>query len=336
MVSIKHIAQVSGYSVATVSRYLNDGYVSKKAAQAIEQAIKDYDYKPNYVARNLVTKKSNTIGLLIPSLNNPFLTDFVEGVEETSSKYGYNIFLCHSRDDIETEKRYLKLLLERRVDGIIIFPVTAYNPIYSEISNSIPMLSVIRKIEHAKISSIIVDDYNGSYQIVEHLIKKGHRNIAFINGLQNISTGKERWRGAQAAAKHYGIQIKYDWVGFTKYSVQSSYLETLKLLKKGTLPTAVCAASQLLALGALKAIKELKLNIPDDISLIAFDGLDSTYSENFIEPRITANKNQYKEMGEIAIDMILNEMNEKKTKHEHPKDIIINLTIEERDSIKNI
>lgn len=336
MVSIKDIAQVTGYSVATISRYLNNsGYVSQKAACSIEKAINDYHYKPNYIARNLVTQKSNTVGLLIPSINNPFLMDFVEGVEEESSKTGYNIFLCHSRDDAETESRYLKLLLERRVDGIILFPVSAKNPFYNEVSHSIPMLSVIRKIEGAGIASIILDDYNGGYRIAEYIIQKGHRKIAFINGTQNLSTGRERWRGTKAAADDYGLEIDDNLVVFVNFSIQNAYTETMRILK-GSRPTAVCAAGQLLSLGAMKAIKELGLCIPADISLIAFDGIDGTYYENFIEPKITANKNEYKEMGKIAFIMMIDEIEEKKKKHENTKtkDVVISLNIEERDSVK--
>jgi LacI family transcriptional regulator len=338
MVSIKYIALKSGYSVATVSRFINNnGYISEKAAQAIERAIQEYDYKPNYIARNLVTKKTNIIGLIIPSLGNPFLIDYVQGVEKEASKHGYNIFLCHSQDKLETQNKYLKLLLERRVDGILLFPVLTSGKMLHEVSRSVPLLTVVRKIEG--ISSITVDDYNGSYNIVEYLILHGHKRIAFVNGLQDFSTGVDRWRGAQDAAAKYNITINKEHISFTDYNIHFGYECTLKILQAAEKPTAVYAASHLLSLGAMKAINEMGYKIPDDISLVSFDVIDRTYDEYFIQPRITTNINHYNEMGTMAIKEILDQIVEKKNKkieHIKPRNVVIALNLDERESVKSI
>jgi len=298
---------------------------------------KGYINKPHLMTDDMIEKK-NIIGLIIPSLSYTFLSELMEGIEEACNDDS-NIFICHSRGEAYEENRYLKLLKEKNADGIIIFPVNACNRLYNSISQCIPMLSVIRKIEKANISSITVDDYTGSYKIVEYLIKKGHKRIAFINGTQTISTAKERWRGAKDAALDYDITIEDALISFAKYSVQSGYSETLKLFKNTNLPTAVYASSQLLGLGAMKAIKELGCRIPEDISLIAFDGLDETYAEDFVEPRITANRNEYKEMGKMAVHMLLEEISEKKNQkygRQKVRNVVLNLEINERESVRSV
>jgi DNA-binding LacI/PurR family transcriptional regulator len=344
MVSIKTIAEKSGFSTTTISRYLNEnGYVSHTTRIKIQKTIKDLNYKPSLIARSLVTKKSNILGLLIPHISNPFLSNFVEGVERAATGRGYSIFLCHSHEDTEIEKVYLRLLTERRVDGIISIPVGTNRRLYREIAQIIPVVFAIRTFEDINISSITGDDFVGSYNIVKYLIDRGHRRIGFINGMQSVSTGKMRWEGAKAALLYAGIDQDPSLVRESDYTVDGGYESTVAILEGSRQPTAFYAANHLSSIGALMAIKEKGYRIPLDMSLIAFDGFDGTYAERLITPRISANIFPSRSIGEMAVNIVVEDIRSradgKAGTRADPimsKSIKINMAFAERESVKSI
>jgi len=345
MVSIKTIAEKSGFSTTTISRYINNnGYISKKAMEKIEKVINDLNYTPSLIARSLKTKTSNIIGLILPDISSPYLSNFVEGVESESIKKGYNIFLCHSHEDVKRENIFLRLLAERRVDGIISYPVVNANKIlYKEVAENIPIVFTIRKLEELNLSSITVDDFSGSYDIVKYLIQKGHRRIGFINGIQKVSTGKQRWEGAKAALHEFDINQDFSIVKEADYTVEGGYRIAIEILKNKNIPTAIYAANNLSSIGALTAIKEKGLQVPQDISLIGFDGFEGSYAEKVIIPRISANVYPSRSIGEMAVQMVINEIRlRRKIYSEGSKDTLLNQNIkvkvffEERDSVKSL
>lgn len=346
MVSIKTIASKSGFSTATVSRYINNkGYVSEKTKQKIRKTIKDLNYKPSLIARSLVTRKSDIIGLLIPHISSPFLSSFVEGVEGAATERGYSIFLCHSHEDAKMEKVYLKLLTERRVDGVISIPVGTNHRLYEETLKIIPVVFAIRTFEDVTISSITGNDFAASYNAVRYLIDKGHRRIGFINGMQNVSTGRIRWAGAQAALKAAGIEQNPCLVHESDYTVDGGYKSTLQILRNPLPPTAFYAANHLSSIGALTAIKEKGYRVPDDISLVAFDGLDGTYAEKLISPRISANIFPSRTIGETAVNMIADDIKSRaglKPGHRPDllplsrKTVMVDMPFAERESVRSL
>jgi DNA-binding LacI/PurR family transcriptional regulator len=344
MVSIKTIAEKSGFSTTTVSRYLNGkGYVSQTTKTKIQKTIKDLNYKPSLIARSLVTKKSNILGLLIPHISNPFLSNFVEGVERAATGRGYSIFLCHSHEDTGIEKVYLRLLTERRVDGIISIPVGTNRRLYGEIAKVIPVVFAIRTFDDINISSITGDDFIGSYNVVKYLIDRGHRRIGFINGMQSVSTGRLRWEGAMAALQAAGIDQDPSLVRESDYTVDGGYESTIAILESSRRPTAFFAANHLSSIGALMAIKEKGYSIPLDVSLIAFDGFDGTYAERLITPRISANIFPSRSIGEMAVNMVVDDIRSREEAKAGAqaglimsKSIKINMAFAERDSVRSI
>ena len=346
MVSIKTIAKQSGFSTTTISRYINkNGYVSQSTKTKIKKTIKDLNYKPSLIARSLVTKRSNILGLLIPHISNPFLSNFVEGVERAATERGYNIFLCHSHEDTTIEKVYLRLLTERRVDGIISIPVGTNRRLYREIAEIIPVVFAIRTFDDLSISSITGDDFIGSYNVVRYLIDKGHRRIGFINGKQSVSTGKLRWEGAKAALLSAGIDQESSLVRESNYTVDGGYESAITILENARPPSAFYAANHLSSIGALMAIKEKGYSIPQDISLIAFDGFDGTYAERLISPKISANIFPSRSIGEMAVYMVVDEIRSheraKPGTQADPNSIVsksikVNMAFAERESVRSI
>jgi LacI family transcriptional regulator len=343
MASIKDIANLSGFSIATVSRYLNGiGTVGEDAQKAIDEAIKKVGYQPNYIARSLVKQKTNVIGVIVPSLSLSFLASFVEGVEKTAARLGYAIFLCNCDEDVDTEAENLKLLQTRRVDGIIAIPVGAEPDVYSDVAAKIPLVLAVRKIEGADLSSIVVDDFDGAYKVVSYLVGKGHHEVAFINGPVTLSTGRLRWKGACQAMEDGGFEPDSDLVRFCPFTVHDGYEAAKDILRGNHKPTAFFAANQILCIGVMHALSEAGLKIPDDISLVSFDGFEGCYAEYLVKPGITSNFNPVFNIGEMAAELVAEEINIFKKKegskinYFSTRHLCIKMEFKERESVKEI
>ena len=341
MASIKDLAELSGFSVATVSRYINQsGSVSKKAAKAINDAINQLGYKPNYIARSLVTQKTNVLGILVPSLSLSFLSSYVEGLEKTAAELGYTIILCNSHENAKIEERSLHLLRTRRVDGIIATPVGSDASLFKEVADQIPLVLALRKIDGIDVSTIMNDDYAGAYKVVDYLIKKGHRKIAFINGPKHLSTGRLRWDGATQSMQDAGLPINEDWIAFCPYTIGAAYEAAKKILSQKKRPTAFFTANQILCIGLMKALDEFGLSIPEDISIVSFDGFEDCFAEPLVKPGITANCNPVFNLGELAAELLIEEIKIRKQQHKinysTSRHLSIKMDFIERESVKDL
>ena len=343
MSSIKIIAEKSGFSIATVSRYINKkGIVREETGLKIERAIKEVGYTPNYIARSLVMQKTNVIGLLVPSLGLSFLASFVDGVEKAAAAKGYTIFLCNCYEDVSMELKYLKLLQDRRVDGIISIPVGADVKVYRELAARIPLVIAIRTYNKIDISSIVNDDYNGARTVVEYLVNKGHRKIAVINGPMSLSTGRRRWEAVCDVLEENGIEVDMKLVRENPYSVDAAYHSMMEILNSGEEFTAVFTANQMICIGVLKALGEVGKSIPQDVSLASFDGFEESYAESLVHPAITANYNPITKLGEMSAELIAEEIErfvkkeQNKLDYVSTKNICIKMEFREKDSVKDI
>ena len=290
-VTIKDIAERCGVSITTVSRVINNKLegVGSDTREKIMEAIELLDYQPNSIARSMVTKKTNTIALVIPDICNPFFPELARGVEDCCTKEGYNLFLCNTDGDVDKELSYIKYLRERFVDGIIFTTQNAeeYNSIfYDLIKEKFPFVFIERYIEDMEdLLGIYVDNFHGVYKAVEYLFENGHRNIAFITGPFNTTNAVLRFKGFQQAHIELNIDIDYGLVKEGDYKVHSGYEQTRDLLREhpGNF-TAVIASNDLMAIGVCNAIKDAGFRIPDDISVIGFDNISFT---DICQPRIT-------------------------------------------------
>jgi LacI family transcriptional regulator len=307
--TIKDIAKHAGVSIMTVSRYFNyPDKVTEKTRKFIEKAIKKLNYQPNEIARSLITKKTHTIGVVVPDIRNPFFSAIFHEIENYVNPFHYNILLCNTQEDGDEELRYLKILLSRSVDGIIIAPVSARAVSFMNI-NKVPYVLVDRKFDEFETDYIGCDHYNGMLEAVNYLIENGHRNIAIINGPGHLYSFAQRSKAYQDAMTKAGL------ARFMKYSpsveittTDSSYEKAIEILSQPNRPTALIACNNNIGVGALKAIKQLNLIIPDDISFLVFDKI---IHHDIIVPKICCLAQPVEFIGRNAAAFLLNKLTNK-------------------------
>lgn len=275
MSTIKDIAKKAGVSYATVSRALNNHpEVNEATRKKIFEIASEMGYQPNAIAQGLVKKETRTIGLLIPDITNPFFPEVALGIEDAANEEGYSVFLCNTNWSEEQEERYLSVLLQKQVDGIIIAPSSEkQNHIEKIFEMGVKKVVFISRINYSNSTSILIDNVRGAQMAVEHLIAKEHSRIAFIGGIKDAASNQDRLQGYKNALVANGISIDNDYIQSGDFKRESGHFITKKLLKLTPRPTAVFAANDLLALGAIQAIKEEGLTIPGDFAVVGFDDI---------------------------------------------------------------
>ena len=335
IVTIKDIAKKTNFSYATVSRALNNKPgISKKTRAIILAEAEKLGYQPNGLARGLVMKHTNTIGLVIPDISNPFFPEIARGVEDTAQKLGYNVFLCNTNWDVNNEKNYLKALLEKRVDGLIIKPANDKASDFSHINIPIVLLNRISKEE--KYSYIEVDNFKGGYMATKHLIEAGYKKIAFIGGIENSNSTIERLEGYKHAFKEYNRKIQKSHIVYGDYTYNSGYLNMKKLMSTENLPDAAFAVSDFNALAALEYIEELGLSVPEEFGIIGFDNVGFAAFPQIQLSTISQPKYQ---IGKYAAEALINSIKNETTKFMQsiilePELIVRKTTLKEKTLIK--
>lgn len=277
-VTVKDVAKAAGVSIATVSRVINNNYfVSKDLEQKVMNAIKQLNYYPNSVARSLKNKSTLTIGFLVSDISNNFFTIMSRAIEDVIQQHSYSLLVCSNDNKQEKEYAYLKLLLEKKVDGIIINTTGKNDEFISDISKKIPIVLCGRKITDPNFIGDFVDSDNisGSYDLTSHLINLGHRKIGIINGLTSVSSGSERFEGFQKAMKMIGMDIdsdyKYKYDG--SFDIEGGYKGAAKLMESDDHPTAIVVTNNEMSTGALKYFRTHNIRIPEDVSIASFGNI---------------------------------------------------------------
>ena len=334
-VNLKTIAQDLGLSPGTVSRVLNGKAKKFRISDETVELVKKYaqkkGYAPNLVARGLRDSKTYTIGLMIPDIANPFFSLMAKNIEKAASGDNYSILLVDAEENIEKEKLQLKNMANRNVDGIIASPVGTLYEHFLEIAKlNIPLIFVDRYFDEVGIPFVTSDNFQGGFDATTLLIKNGHEKIALITGNTSTEPIKERKHGYIKALEAVNININENFIIGDEFSFECGYKSTKKLLSLNERPTAIFALSNLIGLGAMQALKENNLIIPNDISLIVFD--DQPYA-SILNPPITTVKQNSEKIGELAIKYILSTIKVKDYKQESEK---LATKIIERDSILKI
>lgn len=332
--TLKSIAEQVGTSVSTVSRVLNhksDRYrISKKTEDKILKVAKKLSYSPNQLARGLRLKRTNTLGYIIPDISNPFFSSIAKSVEKSARVQGYSIILCDSEENTEIETESLRLLLDRKVDGLIISPVgQEVKHLMETYKKNIPIVLIDRYFSELKMPYVASDNYNGAYEAVEFLINNGHTRIACIQGLKNTSINNDRIKGYMDAHKAYNIQIDEKLIVGDSFGEENGYIEMKLLLKLKEIPTAVFASSNLISLGALRALSEEGLKVPDDMSMISFD--DQPYSK-LLETPMTTVSQQNAQIGRIATKLLIDQIESQR--QFEPQGILLPTKLIVRNSVK--
>jgi len=313
-VNINDIALETGLSISTVSRVLNgkgEQYrIGKKSQQKIIHAAKALNYIPNQFAANLRTGRSNTIALIVPSLNNPFFADLASNINAEVRKFGYITMISDSDENLEIEELELQQMMSRNIEGLVIAPCGNKSEYIKQLHDQgLPIICIDRYFEALDIPYVSTDNYAGAYNATKHLIESGHSMIACIQGVQQSTPNRLRVKGFIDANESAGIKT-YSIVG-DDFTVQNGYLETRLLLQKNEKPTAIFTLSNTIAMGCMKAIKEMNIGVPEDISLITFD--DHPYLDYLSTP-LSCIAQPVSDISKIAIKFLFLAINNNESK----------------------
>lgn len=279
-VTINEIAKEAGVSLATVSRVLNNsGYVKDETRKKVMKVIDKYNYTPSAIARSLSTNVTNTVGVIVPDITNPFYGEIIKGITEIAEENNLNIILCNSNDSIDNELKSIKTLKEHRIRGLIISPTSVENDLNSEYLQALnnlgtPVILVDGHLKYSNFNGVFVDNIKGSYDAIEALIKEGHEDIAIITGRMNSKPAQDRLLGYEKALIMNNININENLIFNGDYSIESGYEATKQILALENRPTAIFTCSNFMTLGCIRALSESNIRIPNDISLISFDKID--------------------------------------------------------------
>ncbi|MBM7095778.1 substrate-binding domain-containing protein [Bacillus sp. H-16] len=307
-VTMKDVSRLAGVSMSTVSRVLNSPEsVNREKREKVLNVIKELKYHPNALARGLVYKRTNSLGVLIPDVSNAYVAEVIRGMEDTALHYGYNLILCNTDLDQKKMVKYLQVLKEKQVDGIVFTsePVTAeLNELFEQLQLPVVLAST-QSLEY-NLPSVKVDDEKAAYDAASYLIGKGHRKIGMISGPTfDIISGATRYYGFQRAMKEK-LQINAeDMVEFGSYRFEDGYNGMKKLLKRKPDVTAVFAASDEMAVGAITYLHEQGVDVPGDISIM---GYDNTKFASMYIPKLTTVAQPMYEIGKTAVEKMMEKL----------------------------
>ena len=331
-VNIKTIAQKAGVSTATVSRVLNDYKgIREVTRKKVLKVINEYDYEINAIAKSLKQERTMTIGIVLGNILSQFYSIVAKSVEDTASKYGFSTILCNGDDDPAKELKYLKILKSNRVDGIILTP-TGKNATYVNklIKNGTKIVLLDRMIENVSCDAVLVDNLNGSFQAINHLIGQGYKRIGIVNGYIDRTTGHDRLEGYKKALQESNIKIDENLIKIGNFKKDSGYSLTEELLKSK--PDAIFVTNLDMVLGSVLLLKEKGIKIPYEIGFIGFD--DSEWAL-LLDPALTVVQQPVYQLGETAAEILIKKINS----NEETKNILVHVLnthlIIRQSSVKN-
>ncbi len=330
-VTLKEVAAELGVSAMTVSRAVNNSpNVDSKTKKRILEKAKKMGYTPNLVAKSLVSSKTYTVGVVIPEISHSFFPDVVRGIEEVVDSKAYQILLTNTSDNFEKEKKVIEALKAKRVDGMLISSslMTDNFSYYKElIKSGMPIVFFDRCIENIGASCIKVNDQAASQQITEHLINLGYKKIGYLSGPKKVSIGKARFDGFNIAMIKNGLPVDDKLIIENGYNEKGGYDAMKKLLKLPAKdrPRAVVAVNDPVAFGAMDAIKDANLRIPEDIAIVGFT---NDIRANLVTPPLTTVNQPAYELGKKAASKLIDTIQEKGDLVENVE-LITNLVVRE-------
>ena len=327
--TIKEIAKLAGVSTATVSRALNNGDgVSENTKKKILELVEKVDYQPNVLAKGLSEQKTYTIGIAIPDISNIFYADVLKGIEDIAEIYNYTVVFFNTEYNSAKERKVLEFLNNGRIDGLLGY---MSNRVIDECQNVVnrkkPLVLMGHFIDEVECPQVGCNNISSAYEITEYLIKKGHRKIAHIAGSWETKTGIQRLQGYKKALENYGIPIDTDCIIETDYTNAGAYPKILEFLKGDKKVTAMFAANDAVAAACYQAIYDLGLRIPEDISVVGHDDVETAI---LLRPNLTTMQQQKRKIGRSAANKLFAIIEQKSM----VKDVeIIPTTLIERESV---
>lgn len=334
---IDDVAREAGVSTATVSRVLNDFPVREATRKKVDAAIKKLNYSPNYMAKGLMSQKSFSVGVLVPTLSNHYFTEIVEALEDRLRSHNQMVLLCSTKDDPAREKEHVRNLITRRVDGVIIVDGTSENSrngFFEEISAHTPLIVINGDTEGVPVNTVLTDQEEGMELSLDYLFHLGHRKIAFVRGKRGFSYDqKERIfrryfeKNKIELDENCIVEISY---GNTEESITMTEEKMNKLLCMPPRPTAIFACNDLMAMGVVNAAEKLHLDIPGELSVM---GHDNTLVSKMGKITFTSVDIKKQTLGTTSADMLIQIMQEKNSE---PRRLIFHPEIIDRGSCTHL
>lgn len=304
MPTIREVASLAGVSPITVSRVINNaGYVSVGTRQRVEEAIRQSGYVPNTLARSFRWKQTGMLALVLTDITNPFWTTVARGVEDAASDAGLNVILCNTDESAAEQDRYLQVLAQKQVDGVLLVPVgSSVAPIHFMQKQEVPVVVLDRRLPEPVADVVRCDSEQAAYRLTRLLLDLGHRRIALLNGPVVVSTAADRLAGYRLALAEAGLDLGAGRVYCGAFTVASGHEMACRALADSVRPTAFFAANNFIAIGALKALAEAGMAVPGDMSLVGFDDLPPAL---VVDPFLTVAVQPAYDMGRKATELLL-------------------------------
>ena len=333
--TIKDISKIANVSMMTVSRVINnEKHVKKETKENILDIIKQYGYEPNYFAQNIKTRKSNTIGLIIGDIENPFYSRLAKGVINVAETSNYNVIVCNSNYNPKLGEKYLNMLIKKGVDGILIATIDVSNDAINNLNKrNIPYVLVTRKSEEQNGNYFIADDYMGGRMASEYLIKLGHKKIFFLRSA-DVLGANERLRAFKDSMKENNIFFNESYISKILTNAEDAYSATIEFIEENHYKefTALIGGNDFIAMGAMNAIIDKGLDIPKDLSLIGYDNLWVT---KILKVALTTVRQPKMQFGQMSTERLL-EMIKNPELKKYPQKIILKPDLVIRNSCRKL
>ena len=305
MATMNDVARVAEVSIATVSHVINGTrYVSPERVERVHAAMRELDYTPDGTARSLRLGRTETLGLVVPDNGNPFFAELARGIEEAAFAAGYTTFLANSDERPERESQYIRTLLSKRVDGLIVVPSRADDGTLAELLGKadVPVVLVDREAAVGTADLVVHDNRRGGYDVARYLLDLGHTRLACVAGPPDLTPAVERLAGFRDALRDAGVALGDDAVAHGDFHFPGGREAAARLLERGASFTALFAANDLMAAGAIRELGDRGIAVPRDISVVGFD--DAPLAE-MIVPTLTTVRQPLEEMAEAAVSLLL-------------------------------
>lgn len=308
-VTIKDVANKAGVSISTVSRVLTgSAKVSGKVRQCVVEAVELLGYEPNMAAQMMKGMPLKSIGLIMPNVNSVMFPAAVRGIEDVATLEGYSLMLCNTEENHEREAYYVDDFIRRSIDGFIFMTATPNHTKIVELhEKNFPVVAYNRHLP-GKTDAVVLDNYDSGYKVADYLISRGLKKIAYMGGWTRLHLYQQRLIGVQDRLREAGLSIDPGMLFKDLDATEDGYFTTMGMIKNGYRPDAIIAASDLKAVGVVKALQELKVSIPGDISVISFDNIDIA---KWMTPALTTMAQPFYELGRIACRRLLQRINAK-------------------------
>ena len=307
-ITLKEIAKLAGVSTATVSHVINGTrFVSEETKKKVLKVIEDVGYRTNFIARSLRSKKSYTIGLIVPDISNSFFAAITETIAKHLKEKGYRLILANSDENKEYEKEEINVFTSQIIDGLIIAPVADDHTFMQDlVDENYPVVFIDRKPTGYVRDCVLADNFNGSFDATTAFIKQGHKKIGIITGLQGLTTTSERLQGYKEALSKHNLPVEERLIKYGNSKYESGYSSVEELLKNTDM-TALYVGNNSMTIGAVNCLIDNNVKIPEDISVIGFD--DYAWAK-ITNPPLTVVKQPIYKMSVKAVELLLKRINE--------------------------